>query len=189
MSAFTEAEASLLAMLTKTGPAGMVSNSGAIGFAGSAGFPSASFFNMSAAVPKLESADWPSGGGVMGFSFFSSGFRPRAIFRTFLSKVSILKRRSVALAATAFASVRSFVSEKRILESELSTAEILSALSFWPSGVFSAVQGASFVARETVREVGSLAFAATKGISILATSSTLRARSSVLAQFLESVSR
>jgi hypothetical protein len=63
------------------------------------------------------------------------------------------------------------------------TDATLSALTFCPAGVLSAVQGSSFFARETVIGPPSL-----KGISILAMSSALMLISSALAQFFASVS-
>src|SRR5688500_6572075 len=175
-------------MNTNTGPAGIVSNSGASGlssfFSSTAASPSffSDFLARSATLPSAAGPDLPSAV-TGGFNFFSSGLRPIATVIVLLSNVVSLNVRRFALAGATFGSSGAVVSENRILPTELSSDETLSAFNFWPAGVLSAVQGSSFFARETVMGPPSA-----NGISIFATSSGLILMSSAFAQFFASVS-
>src|ERR1051326_8119314 len=115
ISAFTGAAASETATFTNTGPAGIVSNSGDNGFAGSSFAPSAavlsSFFKRSVAVPSAAGPDLVSATG--GFSFFSSGLRPSESATVFPSKAVSLIVRAFAFDGAQLAPPRSVVSEKR----------------------------------------------------------------------------
>ena len=91
MSAFTGALASLSVIVTKTGPAGMVSNSGVKGFGGvaadSSDFGPSSFLARSATEPSAPGPAEESVAEEGGFSFFSSGLRPSATWVVLPSKV------------------------------------------------------------------------------------------------------
>ena len=172
MRSLIGAWASELVTTANTGPAGVVSNSGVMGFMSA--LPSA--VTGGGAIGSFESA-----AGTL--RVFTSGVRPRATESVFPSKVVSLNVLMNFEAASAAASLGSVVSENVSAVRVETVEDALSADPLRPSGVASAVLGASFFARERTTVLPP-----SKGISTFAISSGLAGTSWAIAHPFESVS-